>query len=145
MTSTHFQQVPVDVDGIEVELEVTYTYSPGAPEQGPSYASGGQPAEAAEIEITGMSVSGIEAKKICPFCNRDPYHYVDNGVGMEAVAVTCCDLGIAFFARQPSDEVTLSREEFMEIGAMLLNLRREVPEWFFDAVLADPKTGDSNS
>lgn len=27
----------------------------------------------------------------CPFCGLDPYHYVDNGVGMEAVAVTCCE------------------------------------------------------
>jgi hypothetical protein len=33
----------------------------------------------------------------CPFCGSDPYHYVDNGVGMERVAVTCCDEGIALF------------------------------------------------
>ncbi len=33
----------------------------------------------------------------CPFCKRDPYHYVDNGVGMEAVAVTCCELGIGLY------------------------------------------------
>jgi hypothetical protein len=38
----------------------------------------------------------------CPFCGHDPYHYVDNGVGMERVAVTCCDLGIALF--QDGDE-----------------------------------------
>lgn len=31
---------------------------------------------------------------ICPFCGKDPYHYVDNGVGYERVAVTCCDLAI---------------------------------------------------
>lgn len=30
----------------------------------------------------------------CPFCKCDPFHYVDNGVGMEAVAVTCCELGM---------------------------------------------------
>jgi hypothetical protein len=30
----------------------------------------------------------------CPFCKSDPFHYVDNGVGMEAVAVVCCDLAI---------------------------------------------------
>lgn len=29
----------------------------------------------------------------CPFCKCDPFHYVDNGCGMEAVAVNCCDLG----------------------------------------------------
>lgn len=33
----------------------------------------------------------------CPFCGRDPFHYVDNGVGMEAVAVTCCELGDQLF------------------------------------------------
>lgn len=30
---------------------------------------------------------------ICPFCKRDPYEYVDVGVGLMPVAVTCCDLG----------------------------------------------------
>ena len=33
----------------------------------------------------------------CPFCHCDPYHYVDNGIGMEAVAITCCDLGCALW------------------------------------------------
>ena len=136
MSGGYTQQVPVEIDDVEIMLDVTYSYSPGAPEQGPSYASGGQPAEAAEIEITGMSVNGIENKKACPFCGRDPFHYVDNGVGMEAVAVTCCDLGIEFFARTPSDEISLPRDVFMEIGAKLLDLRREVPLWFFNAVIA---------
>lgn len=35
----------------------------------------------------------------CPFCKHDPFHYVDNGCGMEAVAVTCCELGIDFYSR----------------------------------------------
>lgn len=30
----------------------------------------------------------------CIFCGRDPYEYVDIGVGMERVAVSCCDPGI---------------------------------------------------
>lgn len=32
----------------------------------------------------------------CPFCHHDPYHYVHNGIGYEAVAVDCCELGIEF-------------------------------------------------
>jgi hypothetical protein len=32
-------------------------------------------------------------RKICPFCKRDPYEYVDVGVGYVPVAVTCCDYG----------------------------------------------------
>ena len=44
----------------------------------------------------------------CPFCGRDPYHYVHNGIGLERVAIVCCDLGIALF--QDGDE-QLARAE----------------------------------
>lgn len=33
----------------------------------------------------------------CAFCKRDPYEYVDIGVGYQAVAVSCCDEGIAVY------------------------------------------------
>jgi hypothetical protein len=33
----------------------------------------------------------------CAFCGRDPYEYVDIGVGYQAVAVSCCDEGIAVY------------------------------------------------
>ena len=49
----------------------------------------------------------------CPFCGRDPYHYVDNGVGMERVAVTCCDEGIAYFQHGDpvlTEQISLRRE-----------------------------------
>lgn len=64
---------------------------------------------------------------ICPFCGHDPFHYVDNGVGMEAVAVTCCELGDQYFRgqRPTPEEVTLSREEFCEIAEKLLQARYE--------------------
>lgn len=38
---------------------------------------------------------------ICPFCRCDPFHYVDIGVGYEAVAVNCCDLGCDLWSREP--------------------------------------------
>lgn len=47
----------------------------------------------------------------CPFCGNDPFHYVDIGVGWEAVAVNCCDLGVELFqygsktARQTLDHM----------------------------------------
>ena len=41
----------------------------------------------------------------CPFCERDPYHYVDNGVGMEAVAITCCDEYATVCGDLPDDAV----------------------------------------
>ena len=70
---------------------------------------------------------------VCPFCGCDPFHYVDNGVGMEAVAVTCCEPGVEYFSRS-GDIVTLSRGDFEEIGGRLGRLRLieesldEVPE-----------------
>ena len=33
----------------------------------------------------------------CPFCKCDPYHYVDIGVGYQAVAINCCEPGIALY------------------------------------------------
>jgi hypothetical protein len=65
----------------------------------------------------------------CPFCGHDPYHYVDIGVGMEAVAVTCCELGIALFDhRQPRENIQLTWEEFTEIADKLADKRREIRE-----------------
>jgi hypothetical protein len=62
----------------------------------------------------------------CPFCGRDPYHYVDIGVGYEAVAVTCCELGIELFDHRKTGDVTLSREEFYELADSLRNRRAEI-------------------
>ena len=47
----------------------------------------------------------------CPFCKRDPYHYVDNGVGWEPVAIVCCETMIG-----------LSRDE--KKAKQVLRLRR---------------------
>jgi hypothetical protein len=38
-------------DTLEVELRIFYTWIPGQPQQGPTYASGGEPAEPAELEF----------------------------------------------------------------------------------------------
>ena len=63
----------------------------------------------------------------CPFCGHDPYHYVDIGVGMEAVAVTCCELGIALFdRREPRETIELSWDEFSEIANKLHEKRDEI-------------------
>lgn len=75
--------------------------------------------------------AGIEAVElICPFCGHDPFHYVDNGVGMEAVAVTCCELGDQLFRgmRPAPETVTLGWEEFCEIAGKLRALHRTEPQ-----------------
>jgi hypothetical protein len=45
----------------------------------------------------------------CPFCGLDPFHYVDIGVGMQAVAVNCCDLGCDLYSRQKTQRQFASR------------------------------------
>lgn len=62
---------------------------------------------------------------ICPFCDTDPFEYVDVGVGSVPVAVTCCDLGDLFFrgARPPIEsDVTMTADDFREIGQRLMEL-----------------------
>ena len=45
----------------EVPVEVTYSVTPGAPERGPTYACGGQPAEDGEVEVTDAKLADGEA------------------------------------------------------------------------------------
>lgn len=45
------------------EIEITFSYSPGTPEQGPTFDCGGQPAEGPEIELVSAKLidgHGIE-------------------------------------------------------------------------------------
>jgi transcription elongation factor Elf1 len=63
----------------------------------------------------------------CPFCEHDPYHYVDNGVGMEAVAVNCCELGITLFGRpEPIEKIEIWWDEFIEIANKLRSKTEEI-------------------
>ena len=50
---------------VEYDYKIT---SPGAPEQGPSYSSGGQPAEPMEYEVTFVSLSKDEGVGKETFC-----------------------------------------------------------------------------
>lgn len=51
MTSTHSHEIEVEIAGQWIRVGFDFTYTPGCPESGPSYGSGGEPATAAEIEI----------------------------------------------------------------------------------------------
>lgn len=44
----------------EIELQVTYSVTPYVPAQGPTYASGGQPAEGGEVELISVTLDGRE-------------------------------------------------------------------------------------
>lgn len=60
----------------------------------------------------------------CPFCGCDPYEYVDNGVGMEPVAITCCSLGREYFDPGDEETVTIGRGTFDSIADLLRAMRR---------------------
>ena len=52
---------PPDTDTPEIELEIFFTFTPGQPERGPTYACGGTPAEPAEVEFDHCEPPGLEA------------------------------------------------------------------------------------
>ena len=54
MKTRTFTQELNRLDEDETPIVVEYTYLPGAPEEGPSYASGGQPADPPEIDIKNI-------------------------------------------------------------------------------------------
>lgn len=64
----------------------------------------------------------------CPFCARDPFHYVDIGVGVMPAAVDCCELGDLYFrgARPAPETVSMPWEEFVEVGSSLSSARSEI-------------------
>ena len=43
------------------DLIITYIYTPPAPQRGPSYDSGGEPAEYTEVEVISMLRDGVPA------------------------------------------------------------------------------------
>lgn len=47
-------------ESVDLEIFVTFNYTPGRPESGPSYYSGGEPAEPAEVEFECADLVGPE-------------------------------------------------------------------------------------
>jgi hypothetical protein len=64
----------------------------------------------------------------CAFCGRDPYEYVDIGVGRERVAVTCCDLGVAVYDHRNDDDtmIEVSSAELRELSERILSTAWEI-------------------
>lgn len=48
---------PSHEDDPEIECVIYFTFSPGQPERGPTYACGGMPAEPAEVELDHVEPS----------------------------------------------------------------------------------------
>lgn len=49
-----------DDEAEEIECTIHFTYSPGQPERGPTYACGGTPPEPAEVEVDRVDPSSPE-------------------------------------------------------------------------------------
>ncbi len=45
----------------------------------------------------------------CPFCGCDPYHYEDIGVGYQAVAIVCCDMGVSLYSGNKAESAAARR------------------------------------
>ncbi len=49
----------------------------------------------------------------CPFCRRDPFHYVDVGVGFVPAAIVCCDAGVDLYSgRGPARKILALRQSY---------------------------------
>jgi hypothetical protein len=64
----------------------------------------------------------------CAFCGHDPYEYVNNGVGYERVAVTCCELGCAVYDHRKGDDavIEITSKELREVAGKMANLQWQV-------------------
>ena len=63
MASKHTLTAYCPFAGDEIEVKITYNYTPGRPARGPSYASGGEPADPPEIEFVSAKLSGAKLDK----------------------------------------------------------------------------------
>lgn len=60
--SRHTLETAWCFDGSEdVDLVIVYDFIPGSPERGPSYYSGGEPAEPAECDVISAMIDGQPA------------------------------------------------------------------------------------
>lgn len=66
MSRIHRHKIYLGIADSEIEVEVDFTLSPRVPEQGPTYASGGQPAEGGEIAIVEANIWIADKIHPCP-------------------------------------------------------------------------------
>jgi hypothetical protein len=65
-TTTHREDRSIELlfgeSSCEIIADYTFTYTPGCPATGPSYASGGDPAEDPQTEVTDVCLSFVDPK-----------------------------------------------------------------------------------
>lgn len=60
-------QLEIEIGITPISLFICYDFIRGAPEQGPSYASGGQPADPDEVHIRSIDWAHVHKGKTTPF------------------------------------------------------------------------------
>jgi len=76
--------------------------------------------------LTDEALEDLLAHDLCPFCGRDPYYYVDVGVGMQKAAVVCCDLGIGLI-QHGDEQLSEAATKLAQMARELLAYRRAAP------------------
>ena len=81
------------------------------------------------IEADGLPwIAGFaDQYPVCPFCGRDPYHYVDVGVGCVPAAVECCEMGIGLFQHR-DEQLAEVAFRIMEAARGFAALRAKLEE-----------------
>lgn len=57
--TTHYLTAGCPFGNDEIEVEIGFGFTPVTPERGPSYASGGEPADPPEVEFLSAKCSGL--------------------------------------------------------------------------------------
>jgi hypothetical protein len=110
MSSTHKLRACLphgDPDiGAEIDVEITFNYMPGAPAQGPTYASGGQPADPSEVEFVS-AVQLVGGKPVI----------TDNQQGLDDLVISWLetDAGMDIAERVAFDDYNAAREQAAEM------------------------------
>lgn len=94
--------------GAEIDLEITFSFTPGAGATGPSYASGGDPDRAAEVEF--VSCKGPLAGDAFDDLRQQSFDHI-------AEQYLESDDGYADALRQVADDEDASREYFADMRA----------------------------
>lgn len=78
-----YKQAFIERDGEEFELEVEADVSPFIPATGPSYYSGGEPAEGGEVEIERITHNGVDIQLTDEELGAVAVYIAENLVGDE--------------------------------------------------------------
>ncbi len=87
--------IEISIGTQDVVLAVTFAYVPGTPARGPSYASGGEPADPPEVDL--LTIEWSEKPQPWPAKHAFEWHKIERGPLFDLIANDdyvygeCCD------------------------------------------------------